>query len=138
MRQVIAEVSIVPIGTGDTSLSRYVAACLDVLEGRADVVYEVTPMGTVLQGEMSVVLDLVQKMSDVPFGMGAKRVVTTLKIDDRRDKAATLDSKVRSVMRQRPKPKPRTGERYRTMAEMFGEAREEEQEPIVERPHKSF
>ncbi len=32
--QVVAEISIVPLGTGETGMSRYVAACLEVLEDR--------------------------------------------------------------------------------------------------------
>jgi uncharacterized protein YqgV (UPF0045/DUF77 family) len=33
----------------------------------------------------------------VPFELGAPRVYTVLKLDDRRDRASTLDSKVESV-----------------------------------------
>ena len=36
-------------------------------------------------------------MHEVPFAMGAKRVITTIKIDDRRDKSMTIDSKVKAV-----------------------------------------
>jgi uncharacterized protein YqgV (UPF0045/DUF77 family) len=36
-------------------------------------------------------------MHEVPFKKGAPRVLTTLKIDDRRDKKATLEAKKRAV-----------------------------------------
>ncbi|MDD5038322.1 MAG: thiamine-binding protein [Dehalococcoidales bacterium] len=38
-------------------------------------------------------------MHEVPFTMGAKRVVTAINIDDRRDKSATISSKVKAVTR---------------------------------------
>ncbi|MCJ7828860.1 MAG: thiamine-binding protein, partial [Dehalococcoidia bacterium] len=44
--KVVAEVSIVPIGTADAGISRYIAASLEVLEGKKDLSYRLTPMGT--------------------------------------------------------------------------------------------
>ena len=100
--QVVAEVSIVPVGTGDTGISRYVAACIEVLESRKDVSYRLTPMGTVIEGSLDNVLEVIRQMHEVPFGKGALRVVTSLKIDDRRDKPSTMAGKVESVLKLRP------------------------------------
>ena len=100
--QVVAEVSIIPIGTGDIGLSHYIAACLEVLEGRRDISHRLTPMGTIIEGPLDKVLEAIRKMHEVPFSRGASRVVTFLKIDDRRDKSATMDSKVESVLKLRP------------------------------------
>ena len=100
--RVIAEVSIIPIGTGDTGLSHYVASCLEVLEGRKDLTYRLTPMGTVIEGPLDKLLEVIRKMHEVPFSKGASRVVTHLKIDDRRDKPATMAGKVESVLKLRP------------------------------------
>jgi len=100
--QVVAEVSIIPIGTGDTGVSRYIAACLKVLEGKKDLTYRLTPMGTVIEGPLDKLLEAVRQMHEVPFNKGALRVVTHLKIDDRRDKTATMMSKVESVRKLRP------------------------------------
>jgi uncharacterized protein (TIGR00106 family) len=101
-KQVIAEVSIIPVGTGDTGLSHYIAACLEVLEGRKDISYRLTPMGTAIEGSLDKVLEVVRKMHEVPFSKGASRVVTLLKIDDRRDKTSTMAGKVESVVKLRP------------------------------------
>jgi uncharacterized protein (TIGR00106 family) len=98
---VIAEVSIVPIGTADTSLSSYVAACLTVLEKDKSVRHMLTPMGTIIEGRLNDVLKVIMKMHEVPFATGAARVVTTIKIDDRRDRAATMERKVKSVLAKR-------------------------------------
>jgi len=100
--QVVAEVSIIPVGTGDTGLSRYIAACLEVLEGRKDITYRLTAMGTIIEGPLDKVLKVIHEMHEVPFSKGASRVVTSLKIDDRRDKPSTITGKIESVMKLRP------------------------------------
>ncbi|MFC2059873.1 MTH1187 family thiamine-binding protein [Chloroflexota bacterium] len=94
---VIAEVRIIPLGTGTTSLSHSVAACLDVVKQAQDIDYQLTAMGTIIQGPLERILELTQKMHEVPFTMGVKRVATTIIIDDRRDKPLTIDGKVRAV-----------------------------------------
>jgi len=94
---VIAEIKIIPIGTAATSLSRYIAACINVVKQAQDISYQVTAMGTIIQGPLERVLELAQKMHEIPFAMGAKRVVTTINIDDRRDKSMTIDGKVKAV-----------------------------------------
>ena len=94
---VIAEIHIVPLGTATTSLSHYIAACLDVVKQAQDVSYQLSAMGTIIQGPLERILELAQKMHEVPFTMGAKRVATTIYIDDRRDKLATMESKIKAV-----------------------------------------
>ena len=94
----IAEVSIVPLGTGSTSVSRYVAGVHQLLaETSENIRYQLTPMGTILEGELDDLLAVIRRMHEVPFGQGAGRVYTTIKIDDRRDKPSTMESKVQSV-----------------------------------------
>ena len=93
----VVEVSIVPVGTKTPSLSAYVADCLKILESAGDVKYELNPMGTVLEGELDRVLALVRQMHEFPFTDGVKRVVTTVRIDDRRDKTLTMSGKVAAV-----------------------------------------
>ena len=99
---VVAELSIVPVGTGDARLSHYVAACLEVLEGRKDLSYKLTPMGTVIEGSLDKILEVTRQMHEVPFGRGVSRVVTSLRIDERRDKPITMANKVDSVLKLRP------------------------------------
>ncbi len=94
---VIAEIHIIPIGTATTSLSQYIAACIDILKQVQNISYQVTAMGTIIQGSLERVLELAQRMHEIPFAMGTKRVVTTISIDDRRDKSATIESKVKAV-----------------------------------------
>ena len=93
----VVEVSVVPLGTGETSLSKYVARAVQVLQSEKDVKYELTAMGTIIEGELKHVLAAVRKMHEAVFEFGAMRVITTIKIDDRRDKSSTAAGKVESV-----------------------------------------
>jgi len=93
----IAELTVVPLGTEDTSLSSYVAGCHKVLKEQDKLEYQLTPMGTILEGELEDIFEITKKMHEVPFSNGAKRVTTSLKIDDRRDKAASMKQKINSV-----------------------------------------
>ncbi|AZR72428.1 hypothetical protein BBF96_02865 [Anoxybacter fermentans] len=92
----IAEVTVVPLGTGDTSLSRYVADCHRILK-KEKIKFQLTPMGTILEGDLDKIFEVVKKLHEVPFDAGALRVSTTLKIDDRRDRKASMEQKIRSV-----------------------------------------
>lgn len=93
----IAEVTVVPIGTETTSLSSYVAKCQDVLAKEDKIDYELTPMGTIIEGELEDILTVISKIHEVPFTKGANRVTTNIKIDDRRDQEASREQKLKSV-----------------------------------------
>lgn len=96
----VAEISIVPIGTRTTSVSKHVAAALKVLRREKKVVYELTSMGTILEGEPDDVFRAARKMHEAVLDGGARRVVTTIKIDDRRDRPLSMSGKVESVVRR--------------------------------------
>jgi uncharacterized protein (TIGR00106 family) len=95
----ILEISIVPIGIKGPSLSSYVADCIRVLK-KEKIPYELTAMGTNIEGDLKDLIKVALKMHQVPFKKGAPRVLTTIKIDDRKDKEATLSSKKRAVQRK--------------------------------------
>ncbi len=92
----IVQFSVVPLGTGDTSLSPYVAQVQQVL-AQSGVKHRLTPMGTVLEGPLEELLDLIRRVHELPFQQGARRVMTLINIDDRRDKEATAQGKLDSV-----------------------------------------
>ena len=56
-----------------------------------------TPMGTILEGELDEVLRAVRAVHEAPFARGALRVSTSLRIDERRDKTLSMEGKVRAV-----------------------------------------
>jgi uncharacterized protein (TIGR00106 family) len=104
-RKVVAEISVVPLGTASPGVSEYVAACMDLLNKQKSISYRLTPMGTILEGPLDEVLALTREMHEVPFKKGALRVATTLKIDDRRDKPLSMDGKLASVRKRVPSVK---------------------------------
>ena len=97
---VIAEVSTIPIGTGTPSASEYVAKAVRALSQQTAVKYQLTAMGTILEGDLGEVLEVAKRMHENVFCEDVKRVVTSIKIDDRRDKELTMDYKVQSVIRK--------------------------------------
>ena len=93
----IAEINIVPLGTSTPSVSQYIANAVEILE-EYGLEYELTSMGTIIEGDLDKILSLAKKMHETPFFKGVKRVVTTIKIDDRRDEKVTSSDKIKSVI----------------------------------------
>ena len=94
---VIAEIKIYPLGSKTAGVSHIVAGCVSLLEKATDINYQVTPMATIVQGSLDKILELVKEMHELPFSQGIQRVVTSISIDDRRDKPITMESKVNAV-----------------------------------------
>lgn len=97
MGKIIAEVTVVPLGTATTSLSSYVADAEKVLKKFPGLKSLLTPMSTILEGELADVLAAVRAMHETPFQNGAQRVMTKVSIDDRRDKPITMAGKLAAV-----------------------------------------
>ncbi len=95
---VIAEFSIIPIGQAGSSVSRYVAAAINALKNVKGLDFEVTPMGTILAAKnLDTIFEAVRQAHEAIIATGVKRVESTLRIDDRRDKPRTMDDKVKAV-----------------------------------------
>jgi len=93
----VVEVSITPLGTGEAGVSKYVARCVQAARD-SGLTFQLTPMGTILEGELDRVLEVIRMMHEIPFSMGALRVSTLIKIDDRRDRQShSMVEKMRSV-----------------------------------------
>jgi uncharacterized protein (TIGR00106 family) len=95
----LVEISVVPVGTPTTSIGDYIADAVRVLE-EAGVRYEVSGVGTIFEGAAKDIFPLARKMHEAAFRRGANRVVTTIVIDDRRDKEVTMKSKVAAVKKR--------------------------------------
>jgi uncharacterized protein (TIGR00106 family) len=94
----LMEISIVPIGTKNASVSAHVAAALKVLRNEKGIKYELNPMGTVIESvSLKKLLALAGKMHKTVLSGGINRVVTTIKIDDRRDKKLSMRGKIKSA-----------------------------------------
>jgi uncharacterized protein (TIGR00106 family) len=96
---VMAEISVIPIGTGGPSVGKLVADALHALAAHPSVRHELGAMGTTLTGELNDVLLACGAMSSAVLAAGAPRCYTIIKLDHRPDKAATAEEKIASVQR---------------------------------------
>ena len=91
---VLLEFSMAPAGKGE-SVSEYVARILDVID-KSGVPYQLTPMGTILEGDWDQVMAVVTAcfktlQADCP------RIGMNLKVDYRAGSASRLRSKIAKV-----------------------------------------
>ena len=92
----IASLSVYPLGEG-TSLGRFVKKGVSVV-AESGYTFEVGGMSTTIEvPDLDALFDLVKKVHAAHLAEGAQRVVIDLKVDDRRDKAATISGKKKSV-----------------------------------------
>ena len=92
----ILEISVSARGGAGVGLSKYVARAVKVLKD-SGLKYQTHAMGTLIEGETADLFAIVEKMHEAPFGEEISRVVTSIKIDDRRDKKVSFEDKVRAV-----------------------------------------
>jgi uncharacterized protein (TIGR00106 family) len=92
----IAQLSVYPIGEG-TSLGRFVKKGVSVIE-QSGYTYQVGGMSTAIEvPDLHALFELVKQVHAAHVAEGARRVVIDLKVDDRRDKKATIESKKAAV-----------------------------------------
>jgi uncharacterized protein (TIGR00106 family) len=86
--------SITPLGKGE-SVSQYVAECVDIVD-TSGLDYELHAMGTIVEGELAQVLDLLRRCIE-HVATRSDRVTCSAKLDFRRGQSGRLKSKVSSV-----------------------------------------
>ena len=91
---VLLEFAMAPGGKGE-SVGAYVARILDVID-RSGVRYQLTPMGTILEGEWDRVFGVVKACFD-ELGRDCDRVSLNLKMDWRRGGESRMESKIARV-----------------------------------------
>ena len=91
---VLLEFSMAPLTQGE-SVSAYVARSLDIID-KSGLPYQLTPMGTIIEGEWHEVMAVVTACFE-SMRADCTRVGTQIKIDYRAGAAGRLHSKVQSV-----------------------------------------
>jgi uncharacterized protein (TIGR00106 family) len=94
----IIDITVIPVGTGTPSVSEHVVEIQKLLqqnEGR--IKFQLTPMSTLIEGDLNVLLEIVQAIHELPFQKGVQRVCTNIRIDDRRDKEHSMERKLEAV-----------------------------------------
>ena len=93
---ILAQLSVFPVGEG-TSLSRFVKAGIKVIKA-SGFTYEIGGMSTAIEvPDLDALFALVKKVHQAHLEAGGQRILIDLKVDDRRDKDATIGSKRDSV-----------------------------------------
>ena len=93
---IIASLSISTLGKS-TSVSTYVKIVIETLK-KEQVKFQTNAMATVIEtNDIETLFHIVQKAHQAVAEQGADRIITEIKIDDRRDKEATMKSKLDSL-----------------------------------------
>ncbi|WP_027186221.1 MTH1187 family thiamine-binding protein [Desulfovibrio inopinatus] len=90
----IVEFSIFPIDKG-INLSSHVAKAVAIVKN-SGVTYQFTPMGTIMEGDLGTLLDIVKECHDT-MRQESDRVYINLKVDSRTGDSSRLEQKIRSV-----------------------------------------
>ena len=97
-----AEISVIPIGIRSettTSMSKEIAAAFDAIQKIKGLKTTLTPMGTQIESNnFANILQAIEVAHQVVRTAGAKRIMSTIRIDERLDKSISLEEKVESVM----------------------------------------
>lgn len=100
----LAELEIVPIGTETASLSSQLAEVAKLID-HSGLDYRVGAMGTVIEGDWDRIMTLVKQCHQAVLG-STSRVMTTIRIDDRKDRPGPgrIVQKVQSLETKVGKP----------------------------------
>ena len=100
----LAELEIIPIGTQNPSISSLLAEVAKLID-RSGLDYRVGPMGTVVEGEWDRIMTLAKQCHQAMCA-SASRVMTTIRIDDRKDRPAAgrITQKVQALEAKVGKP----------------------------------
>ncbi|HZC48841.1 MAG TPA: MTH1187 family thiamine-binding protein [Nitrososphaeraceae archaeon] len=97
-----AEISVIPIGIRSettTSMSKEIAAAFDAIQKIKGLKTMLTPMGTQIESSnFANILQAIEVAHQVVRTAGAKRIMSTIRIDERLDRSISLEEKVESVM----------------------------------------
>ncbi|MGC8569830.1 MTH1187 family thiamine-binding protein [Caldivirga sp.] len=98
---VIVEIAVDPIGTGSTSVGDLIKYAVSVI-ARRGYKYQVCAMGTVVElPSLKDVGSLLEDIHEELVKRGVKRIVSVVRIDDRRDKSESIEYKVSRVTQNR-------------------------------------
>jgi uncharacterized protein (TIGR00106 family) len=97
-----AEISVIPIrirSETTTSMSKEIAAAFDAIQKIKGLKTMLTPMGTQIESNnFANILQAIEVAHQAVRTAGIKRIMSTIRIDERLDKSISLEEKVESVM----------------------------------------
>ena len=95
---VLLEFSMIPLGK-EESISPYVAKSIDIID-QSGLEYQLTAMGTIIEGEWDEVFQVVQECYE-EMSKSSNRISCSIKVDARKGPGGRITSKVESVEQKR-------------------------------------
>ncbi len=102
---VLLEFSMSPLAEGE-SVGNYVARSLQIID-ESGLPYELHAMGTIIEGEVEEVFDVMRRCLDA-MAADCDRITCTAKLDYRKGYSGRLESKVKSVEEKLGRPLKRS------------------------------
>ena len=91
---VLAEFSMFPTDKGE-SVSKYVSQVIEEID-KSGVTYQLTPMGTILEGSWEEVFDLISRCFKI-LEPQANRIYSAIKVDYRSGEESRMSSKINKI-----------------------------------------
>jgi len=91
---VLAEFSMFPTDKGE-SVSKYVAQLIDIID-RSGITYQLTAMGTILEGSWEEVFDVISQCFKA-LEPQSNRITTFIKVDYRAGKESRMKTKIDKI-----------------------------------------
>lgn len=93
---VIADIAVMPLvpAVSEEELYKQVDAAIDYIK-KSGLKYEIGAMSTTVEGEYDEIFDLIKKVHRIPFDVGSERVITVVRIDEKKG-GLTIDDKLKN------------------------------------------
>jgi uncharacterized protein (TIGR00106 family) len=100
-RVVIAEISLVSLAKGKTSMSDEITIAFMAIKRTKGLKVTLTGMGTLVESpNLKTILKAVEAAHEAVKKVGVSRIISTIRIDQRLDKMHTLEDRVQIVTRK--------------------------------------
>ena len=100
-RVVIAEISLVSLAKGKTSMSDEITTAFMAIKRTKGLKVTLTGMGTLVESpNLKTILKAVEAAHEAVKKVGVSRIISTIRIDQRLDKMHTLEDRVQIVTRK--------------------------------------
>lgn len=104
-QKIIAQISVIPLGkkytndkSSQTSMSKEIAVAFDAIKKIPQIRVTLTAMGTDIEANnLKDILKSIELAHQALKDIGIRRIISTIRIDERLDKIETLDDRVNSV-----------------------------------------
>ncbi len=91
MGRVVAEITVIPVGS--VEMKPCIDAAIEAIQG-CGLKYEVGALGTTIEGPLDKVVQAVEEVHKAAMNAGVERLVTEVRIDERRGVDHTIEREV--------------------------------------------